>query len=168
MLAALRGLALLLLAGAAQTLAGGVWWPLGAFDLLMATCGMLALRSSWGGAVLAGSAAGFVQDSLAGGLLGLHALSKTAVCAVINSLSNVMVVRGPLAESTLIGLAAIGEGLLARMVLAAVGWPGSESTAFTLTRGLATAAFAGTLLIGRPAVVLWWQRRRSRSRLRIR
>lgn len=168
MVGVLRALVLLLLAGGLQTVATATWWPLGAFDLLMVACGILALRGPWGGSVVAGSTAGFIQDALAGGLLGLHALSKTAVCAAINSLANVMVVRGPLAESLLIGAAAIGEALITRMVLAAISWPGSESLGWTLARGPATAILAGVLLLGRPAVVMWWQGRRSRARLRFR
>lgn len=168
MAAVLRALAQLVLAGTLQTVATAAWMPFGAFDLLMVTCGILALRSSWGGAVLAGSSAGLVQDALSGGLLGLHALAKTAVCASMNSLSNVMVVRGPLAEALLIGLATVVESLIVFMVLAAVSWPGRESMVWVLVRGPATSILAGVLLLGRPALVRWWQGRRHRHRLRFR
>lgn len=164
----LRNLAILLLVGALQTVATSAWLPLSVFDALMLACGMMAVRAGWGGAILAGSAAGLIQDALGGGLLGLHAFAKTAVCAAISSLSNVMVVRGPLAESLLLGIAAVLEGLLARALLGAVAWPAGESVLWTLARGPATAILAGVLLIGRPALVQWWQRRRNRGRLRFR
>lgn len=168
MIVLLRNLVILLLVGAVQTAVTAAWLPLSVFDALMLACGMMAVRSGWGGAVLAGSAAGLIQDMLGGGLIGVHGFAKTLIAAAISWLSNIVVVRGPLAESLLIGLAAIAEGMLARALLTAVAWPAGESVLWTIARGPGTAILAGILLLGGPAVVQWRQRRRARGRLRFR
>lgn len=164
----LRILGLLLLLGGVQTVLTDAWPPLGLLDPLMVATGLLALRLEFVPAVLTGAAAGLVQDSLAGGILGLHAFAKTAVAATLASLGGFLVVRGELASAVVIGLGAVVEGLIVRLLLLFLGWPGGESLAWILGRGLGTAFLTAVFLLGLPRVVMSWRRWRQRPRLRIR
>lgn len=165
---ALRVLGLLLGIGAAQTVLTDAWLPLGLFDALMVAAGLLALRLPFVPAVFTGAVAGLIQDSLAGGLVGLHAFGKTAVAGALTSLGKVLVVRGELAKASMIGLGAVVEGVLVRLLLLFLGWPRGEAAAVILGRGAATAILCLAFLLGVPRVVMAWKRRRERSRIRIR
>lgn len=159
---------LLLGLGAIQTTLTQAWAPLGLADLLMAAAGLLALRLDFNRAVLTGAAAGLVQDSLAGGLIGLHAFAKTAVNAVLSSLGQFFVVRGQLASSVVVGIAAVAEASIVRLLLAFLGWPGAEPGSWIVGRGAVTAVVCAAFLVGGPQVVMMVNRRRNRSRIRLR
>lgn len=163
---ALQIMALLLGIGVAQSIATQLWRPLGLVDGLMIASGLLALRLPFPGAVFSGAFAGFLQDSLAGGLIGLHAFAKTAASALIASLGSVLMVRGPLAEALVIGVAALVESVIVRTLLSFLDWPGAEGASRVLGRGLATALLCGTLLVAGPRMGKRWHRWRSRSRSR--
>ena len=128
-------LVLLLVVGTVQTRLTAVWAPLSVFDPLMVATGILALRLPFAPAVLTGAAAGLIQDSLGGGIVGLHAFSKTLVAASLASMGTFLVVRGEVASSIVIGVAAVAESLIARGLLLFFGWPVGESTAWVLGRG---------------------------------
>lgn len=165
---ALQIVALLLGVGVAQSIVTQVWSPLGLVDGLMIAVGLLALRLPFPAAVLSGAFAGFLQDSLAGGLIGLHAFAKTAASAMIASLGAVLMVRGPLAEALVIGVAAFVESAIVRTLLLFLNWPGAEGAPLVLGRGLGTALLCGTLLIAGPRVGMRWRLWRSRSQLTLR
>lgn len=160
----LRLAALILIVGALQSLAGQIWLPLGLFDALTVIVVHQALRRSYEGAILTGAAAGLMQDSLSGGLLGLHAFSKTAAAAAVASLGRVVVIRGPLTESLLSGVAALGIGLVELGLLSFLDWPARESLWTIVGRGAVTALLALAFLSMRPWLLTKWRRwRRSPS-----
>lgn len=165
---ALRVVGLLLLLGVVQTAATALALPLGLLDPLMVATGLLALRLGYVPAVFTGAAAGLIQDGLAGGLIGLHAFAKTAVAAVISSLNRFLVVRGELASSLVVGAAAVAEGLIVRLLLLFLGWPGGEGAAWILGRGFGTMMLSAAFLIGVPRVVMGFRRRRRRPRIHLR
>jgi cell shape-determining protein MreD len=140
------------------------WAPFASIDGVMIVVGLLALRLSYPAALLTAGFAGIVQDSLAGGLLGVHSFSKTAVVAVLNSMSSVLVVRGQLAEAIVIGAAAFADGLLARMLMAFLDWPPQEPLSALGFRGIGTGITCAAFLLLRPWVLMRWQRWRSRPR----
>jgi len=158
------GVGMLVIAVVQNTLTS-LWQPLGLFDGLMILAGLLAFRLRFAPAVLGGAAAGLIQDSLAGGLIGLHAFAKTAVTSLLSSLGGVLMVRGQLAEALLIGGAAVLEAAVARLLLLFLGWPGAEPVTTVLARGVATGLLCGAFLLGWPWVVTKWQRRRQRPRI---
>ncbi|HJO03229.1 MAG TPA: rod shape-determining protein MreD [Acidobacteriota bacterium] len=156
---------LMLVVGTAQTTLTQMLPPLGLVDGLMVAIGLLALRRTFASSVLIGALAGFVQDSLSGGIVGLHAFSKTVVAALITSLGSVIVVRGQLAETIVIGGAAVLEGTIVMGLLGFFAWPGGEALATIAARGGATAVVGGLIIAGGPRLVVGWQRRRRRSPL---
>lgn len=165
---AVQTLVLLLVVASVQNVLTQMWPPIGFFDALMVTTGLLALRLPLPEAVLYGAVAGLAQDGLAGGLIGLHAFSKTAVAALLTSLGTILMVRGPLAEALLIGVATVVEALIVGVLLAFLGWPGSAVTLVVLARGAGTAALCATFLLGGPWVVSSWRRRQARPRISVR
>lgn len=168
MVKALRILGLLVVVGALQTVLTDTWMPLGLLDPLMVATGLLALRLPFVPAVFTGAAAGLVQDSLSGGLLGLHAFAKTAVAAALTSLGQFLVVRGELASAIVIGLGALAEGLIVKLLLLLLSWPGGEALPWTVGRAAGTAFLTAAFLLGLPRVVMSWKRWRQRPRLRFR
>ena len=145
------------------------WSPgLGRIDGLMIAAGLLALRLPFRGAVLAGAAAGLLQDAMAGGLFGLHAFSKTATIAALAAAGTVFLVRGPLAEGTLVGIATAAEAVLVKLLLLFLSWPGSDPLGPMLGRGLFTGATCALLLAGGPRLVALYRSRRGRARARLR
>ena len=104
---ALRSLVVLLALGLAQIFLPQVWSGLGAIDWLLIYVALHALRGRFRGAVLVGAAAGLIQDGLSGGIIGLHAFAKTSVAALIAALGGLLVVRGPLPETLVVGAAGI-------------------------------------------------------------
>lgn len=160
--------ALLLVAGLLQISLADLWLPLGAVDLLMIASGLLALRLPFVPTIFTGAAAGLVQDSLAGGLIGLHAFAKTAVTAGLNSLGHFLVVRGELASAVVIGLAAMVESIIVRLLLSFLQWPGDPSPLWLIGRGLGTTLACGFFLIAGPRVVMMTQRRRRSPGIRLR
>jgi cell shape-determining protein MreD len=105
-----------------------------------------------------------VQDSLAGGLLGVHSFSKTAIAAVLNSMGSVLVVRGQLAEGLVIGAAAFADGLLATLLMAFLDWPAQVPISMLALRGVTTGIVCATFLLLRPWVLMRWRRWRTRPR----
>ncbi len=159
---------LMLVVGTFQTTLTQMVPPLGLVDGLMVAAGLLALRRTFAASVVIGALAGFVQDSLSGGIVGLHAFAKTVVAALITSLGNVIVVRGPLAEAIVIGAAAMIESMIIRSLLDFFAWPGMEPLATVAARGGATAMACGVITVGGPRLVVGWHGRRKRSRLSLR
>lgn len=165
---AFRIVLLLLGVGLVQTTLGQIAPPFGAVDGLMIAAGLLALRLPFQPAVMTGAFAGLVQDSLGGGIIGLHAFAKTAVMAVLASMGTVVVVRGQLAEAVVIGIATVAEGVIVRGMLIFLDWPTADTTAAIISRGLATGATCGIITILAPRAVVGWQRWRRRSRMSLR
>jgi len=162
----LRLLVVLLAVGAAQTLLPLLWAPLGRIDAMMIAVGLVAMRSSFRGAVGAGALGGLIEDGLGGGIVGLHAFSKTAVAAGLALLADAFAVRGQLAEATVIAGATALEGIITRALLGFLGWPGAEPTLLLLGRAALTGAVCGAGTVGIPRLVASWQRRRRGSGLR--
>ena len=109
---ALRSIALLFGLGLLQIFLPQVWSGLGGVDWLLIYVVLQSLRRSFRQSILLAAAAGLIQDGLAGGIIGLHAFAKTAVAALIATFGSLLVVRGPLPEATVAGLAAGLEGLI--------------------------------------------------------
>ena len=159
---------LMLVVGMVQTTLTQMVPPLGLVDGLMVAAGLLALRRTFAASVLIGALAGFVQDSLSGGIVGLHAFAKTVVAALITSLGNVVAVRGQLAEAIVIGAAAMIESMIIMSLLDFFAWPGVESLATVAIRGGATAMACGVITAGSSRLVVGWHGRRKRPRLSLR
>ena len=159
---------LMLVVGTAQTTLAQMAPPLGLVDGLMVAVGLLALRRTFAASVLIGALAGFVQDSLSGGIVGLHAFAKTVVAALVTSLGNIIVVRGQLAEAIVVGAAAVAESLIVMGLLGFFAWPGVENLGTIAARGGATALACGVITVGGPHLVVRWNSRRNRSRLSLR
>ena len=152
---ALRSLVVLLALGLAQIFLPQVWSGLGAIDWLLIYVALRALRGRFRGAVLVGAAAGLIQDGLSGGIIGLHAFAKTSVAALIATFGGLMVVRGPLPETLVVGAAGILEGFIVVAWQVMLGRPVSLSLFDLLLRAAATAA--ATLII-LSAARRWQQR----------
>jgi rod shape-determining protein MreD len=163
---AARVVAGLLFLGTAQTLLPQLWLPLGRIDLMMIAIGLMALRSSFAGAVWTGAIGGLIQDGLAGGIIGLHAFAKTAVAAALALLADFFAVRGQLAEAVIVGVATAAEAVLVRALLGFLGWPGPESTTGLLARAGVTGLACGIATVGVPFLLAVWRRRRRSSGLR--
>ena len=157
----LRWVGLLFGLGLLQVLLPQVWSPLGLVDWLLIAVVQQALRSGLRRSVLFGAGAGLIQDGLSGGIIGLHAFSKTAVAAIIAGFGSFIVVRGPLYEGIVSGGAALGDGLIVAAWLAMLGRPQSLSPLELLLRALVTGGIA--------SLVLWsarrWERRMTRRRM---
>ncbi len=156
---------LMLAVGTAQTTLTQMVPPLGLVDGLLVAVGLLALRRSFHASVLIGALAGFIQDSLSGGIVGLHAFSKTVVAALITSLGSVIVVRGQLAEAIVVGAAAAIESLIVVGLLGFFAWPGLETLPTIAARSGATALACGIITVGGPRLVAGWRSRRRRPHL---
>jgi rod shape-determining protein MreD len=159
-------LAALFVTGTVQTLLPQLWLPLGQIDLMMIAVGMLALRSSFPGAVWTAALGGLIQDGLAGGIIGLHAFAKTAVAGVLALISDTFAIRGRLARPMMMTIATACEAVIVRALLAFLGWPGAEPTAALLGRAGITGLVCGLGTVGIPVVVASWRQRRSSSGLR--
>lgn len=159
--------ALLLVLGVVQITLGDLWWGFGFVDLLMIAAGLLALRMRFAPAILTGAAAGLVQDSLGGGLIGLHAFAKTAVNAGLASVGQFLVVRGEAASALMIGAAAVLEGAIVVALLSFLSWPGGGSPLSLLVRGAVTGLACGLYLLLAPRVVMGIKNRRRRSGIRL-
>lgn len=160
---ALRLLVLFLLVGTVQTLLPQIGLPLGYIDGMMIAVGLVALRASFTGAVWAGALGGLIQDSLAGGIIGLHAFAKTAVAAGLALLADAFAVRGQLAEAVIVAVAAAVEGVIVRALLLFLGWPGVESTGVLIARAGVTGLVCGLGTVGIPLLVASWRQRRRRG-----
>jgi len=160
---AARLIVLFLLVGTVQTLLPQIWMPLGYIDGMMIAVGLVALRTSFAGAVWTGALGGLIQDSLAGGIIGLHAFAKTAVAAGLALLADSFAVRGQLAEALIVTTATAVEGIIVRALLLFLGWPGAESTGVLIARAGVTGLLCGVGTVGGPLIVSAWQRRRRRG-----
>lgn len=143
--------ALLLGIGVVQAFLPRIWTPLGNVDLLLIFVVYHSLTMRFRNAVLTAAAAGLVQDSLAGAILGLYAFSKTSVAAAVASVGNVLVIRGDLPILGILFLAEIAESALVVLLLANLGRGGSMVFTGSLLRATLTAAAAviGTLVVRR-------------------
>lgn len=142
---ALRSLVVLLALGLAQIFLPQVWSGLGTIDWLLIYVVLQALRGRFRGSVLVGAGAGLIQDGLSGGIIGLHAFAKTSVAALIATFGSLLVVRGPLPETLVVGAAGILEGLIVVTWQTMLGRPASLGLSGLLVRAVATAA--ATLII---------------------
>ena len=109
---AILSMLVLLGLGLLQIFLPQVWSGLGRVDWLLMYVVLQSLRSSFRRSILLGAGAGLIQDSLAGGIIGLHAFAKTAIAATIAMFSSLFVLRGPLSGAMITGLAVIIEGLI--------------------------------------------------------
>ena len=147
--------------GLLQILLPQVWSPLGLVDWLLIAVVHQALRSGLRRSVLLGASAGLIQDGLSGGIIGLHAFSKTVVAAIIAGFGSFIVVRGALYQGIVSGGAALGDGLIVAAWLAMLGRPQSLRTLDLLLRALATGGIAAVVLWS----ARWWERRMMRRRM---
>ncbi len=161
---ALRSIALLFGLGLLQIFLPQVWSGLGGIDWLLIYVVLRSLRGSFRQSILLGAGAGLIQDGLAGGIIGLHAFAKTTVAAVIATFGSLLVVRGPLLEATITGVATVLEGLIVVGWQVLLGRPASLGPVDVLVRGAATgAATMVVLYAGRR-----WQQRALITRRRVR
>ena len=159
----LRWVGLLLGLGLLQVLLPQVWSPLGLVDWLLIAVVHQALRPGFRRSVLLGAGAGLIQDGLSGGIVGLHAFSKTAVAAIIASFGSFMVVRGPLYQGVVSGAASLGDGLIVAAWLAMLGRAQSLSPLERPLRALATGGMAAFVLWS----ARWWERRMMRRHMKM-
>ena len=152
--------------GAAQTMLHQLWAPLGLVDGMMIAVGLIALRASFAGAVWAGAIGGLIQDSLAGGIVGLHAFAKTVAAAAMAVVGDFLAIRGQLAEAMIIAAAAALEATITRLLLLFLGWPASDGPLIILLRAGATGIVCGILTVGVPLLISNYQAWRRRPRLR--
>ncbi len=147
--------------GLLQVFLPQVWSPLGFVDWLLIAVVHQALGSGFHRSILRGAGAGLIQDGLSGGIVGLHAFSKTAVAAIVTSFGSFMLVRGPLYQGVVAGGATLGDGLIVAAWLAMLGRPQSLSPLELPLRAVATG--------GTAAFVLWsarrWELRMMRRRI---
>lgn len=154
---ALRAIALLFGLGLLQIFLPQVWSGFGGIDWLIIYVVLQSLRSTFQRSILLGAGAGLIQDGLSGGIIGLHAFAKTTVAALIASFGGLLVVRGPLPEAAVTGVAAALEGLIVIAWQVMLGRPVSLGPLDLAVRAAATGA--ATL------VVLWTARRWERRAL---
>jgi rod shape-determining protein MreD len=138
----LRAIVSLFALGVVQVFLPQVWSGFGAIDWLLIYIVVQALRSSFRTSVLLGAGGGLIQDSLAGGILGLHAFAKTSVAALIAAFGGLLVVRGPLPEAIVVGAAAALEGLIVVSWQLMLGRAVSIDMLDVAVRALATAVAA--------------------------
>ncbi|NKB87534.1 MAG: rod shape-determining protein MreD [Acidobacteria bacterium] len=150
----------LLFVGTLQTLLPNYWLALGHIDFMMIAVGLLALRSHFRSAVLIGAVGGLLQDSLAGGIIGLHAFAKTAVAAGLAAIADLFAVRGQLAEALIVGVATALEAMIVRSLLAFLEWPGTDTLPQIATRAAITGLICGIGTVGIPLAMASWKRRR--------
>jgi rod shape-determining protein MreD len=126
-----------------------------------------AMRTTPVGAQLLGAFTGLLEDSLTGGLFGLHAFADTLLAYGV-SLASQRVVVGQQAVRVLIfaGAAVLQQAVLALLLVAMLEQPPLPSLGFAALKVL-TTSLLGALLISMEtrARSQWgaWQRRRSRQ-----
>ena len=128
-----------------------------------------AMRSGTSRSTVSGSVVGLVQDTLTGGLYGLHGFANTAVAYLISAVRQRFVIQQPLQIAV---LAALG-GIFQTLVLAFLQWAlvtGSELPELVpglikmIVTGLATLA----VYVGSNRLFAWDLRRRELRNSRIR
>ena len=144
---ALRVAGLVLALGVLQGTLSRVWVPLGYIDWLMIAVVYQAVQRPFRVSVAIGAFAGIIQDSLSGGLVGLHGFSKTAVAAVLASVGHVVIIRGPLAPAASAGIATIIEAGIVWWLLQFLGRSVSISLATITLTALATCFAAAAINI---------------------
>ncbi len=161
---ALLSMLVLLGLGLLQIFLPQVWSGLGRVDWLLMYVVLQSLRSPFRRSILLGAGAGLIQDSLAGGIIGLHAFAKTAIAATIAMFSSLFVLRGPLSGGMITGLAVIIEGLIVMAWQLSLGQPASFGLG-DISLGAAATSTATMLVIytGRK-----WQQRELIKHRRVR
>lgn len=152
--------------GIVQTYLYRAWPPAGMVDGMMIAVALVALRVPFAGAVWTGAVGGLIEDALGGGILGLHAFTKTAVAAGISVLADVFAVRGQLMEALVVTAATALQAFIARALLLFLGWSVAETLVTGVIRAAVTGITCGLLTVGVPALIASWQRWRSRPRLK--
>jgi len=155
---ALRWFVLLLALGVLQTFTGVVWAPLGQIDWLLIAVVYVALRGSFREAVILGAVAGLLQDGLSREIVGLHGFAKTSVAALIASFGSFLVVRGPLPEAVVVGIASLLESSIVVAWLVLLERSSSMSGLSITGRAIATAVATAAVL----SAARWIQQRRKR------
>jgi rod shape-determining protein MreD len=154
----LHWLLLLLALGLLQTFTSVIWSPLGYVDWLLIAVVYMALRGSFREAVILGAIAGLMQDGLSQEIVGLHGFAKTSIAAVIASFGSFLVVRGPLPEAVVTGLASLLESSIVIAWLVLLG-RSSQVTGLSISgRAIATALATAAVW----SVARWAQQRRKR------
>ena len=160
---ALRWFVLLLALGLLQTSTTQVWTPLGHVDWLLVAVVYMALRGTFREAVILGAVAGLMQDGLSGEIVGLHGFAKTSIAAVIASFGSFLVVRGPLPEAVVTGIASLLESSIVVSWYVLLGRSSSVSGLSITGRAIATAVATAAVL----SAARWLQQpRKRRSRLK--
>jgi len=160
---ALRWIVLLLALGVLQTFTGEVWAPFGHIDWLLIAVVYMALRGSFREAVILGAVAGLMQDGLSREIVGLHGFAKTSIAALIASFGSFLVVRGPLPEAVVTGLASLLESSIVIAWLVLLGRSTSVTGLSITGRAVATAVATAAVLSTARWLLL---RRKRRSRFR--
>ena len=155
---ALRWFGLLLALAVLQSFTGEVWELFGHIDWLLIAVVYMALRSSFREAVILGALAGLMQDGLSREIVGLHGFAKTSIAALISSFGSFLVVRGPLPEAVVTGIASLLESSIVVAWLVLLGRSTSVSGLSITGRAIATAVAAATVL----STARWLQQRRKR------
>jgi rod shape-determining protein MreD len=114
------------------------------FLLVVVYC---ALRGGEGQGLLAGMAAGWVQDTLFGGpVLGLSALAKLLVGFFVGTAGTHFLISGPSARALVLLLATVAEALLVQWLASVFAIEASPMSPVTLaSRATFTAAVGGAL-----------------------
>ena len=136
---ALRSIFLLLTLGLMQIFLPQVWSRFGRVDWLLIYVVLQSMRSSFQRSILLAAGAGLIQDSLSGGIVGLHAFTKTTVVAIIATFSNRLVFSGPIPEAMIVGLAVTLDGLIVVAWQLFLGLPSSLSAGDIFAGAAATS-----------------------------
>ncbi len=161
---ALRWFVLLLALGVLQTFTGEVWAPFGYVDWLLIAVVYMALHGSFREAIILGAVAGLMQDGLSREIVGLHAFAKTSIAALIASFGSFLVVRGPLPQAAVVGIASLLESSIVVALLVLLGRSSSMSGLSITGRAIATAVATAAVL----SAARWLRQRRKRRKRRSR
>jgi rod shape-determining protein MreD len=139
-------------------------WPV---DWLLVATAIVARSGGFGRAVLAGAAAGFIEDALTEMLLGMNAFAKAGIGYLLAFVSVRVIFGGALAVGGVIALCSLANdaivGVLRTLLLASPIVLGSPEA---LWRAVATGTTAGVLEAAWSFPWREWRERRRQGRLR--
>jgi rod shape-determining protein MreD len=136
-------------------------WPV---DWLLVATAVVARSGGFGRAVLAGAAAGLLEDALTENLLGLNAFAKAALGYILAFFSVRVIFGGALAVGGVMALSALAnDAIVAVLRSLLLDSPIVLGTPYSLWRAAATGVTAGAL---EAAWNFPWREWRERRRLR--
>ena len=160
----------LLLAGATalEFLLGGskyrAIWPV---DWLLVATAIVARFGGFGRAVLAGAAAGFIEDALTETLLGMNAFAKAGIGYLLAFVSVRVIFGGALAVGGVIALCSLAnDAIVAALRSLLLGAPVVLASPDALWRAVATGTTAGVMEAAWSFPWREWRERRRQGRLR--